>query len=114
MTNDDERGEGVKDAQNLMTSQVDDPLFCPRHGQLLKIYWQSKSLNTNICLTLISIEYKHGHILVQCTLFYQAVRLLSTFLSDKARGPQANTIVIMAWNWMVTGCAHVMYCYGPL
>ena len=33
MTNDDERGEGVKDAQNLMTSQVDDPFFCPRHGQ---------------------------------------------------------------------------------
>ena len=27
MTNDDERGEGVKNAQNLMTSYVNDPLF---------------------------------------------------------------------------------------
>ena len=26
MTNDDERGEGVKNAQNLMTSYVNDPL----------------------------------------------------------------------------------------
>ena len=27
MTNDDERGEGVKNAQNLMTSYVNDPLY---------------------------------------------------------------------------------------
>ena len=26
MTNDDERGEGVKNAENLMTSYVNDPL----------------------------------------------------------------------------------------
>ena len=27
MTNDDERGEGVKNAQNLVTSYVNDPLL---------------------------------------------------------------------------------------